>query len=1082
MLNNSLATTLINIELNGRKLLVTPAATILEVAEEHSIDIPTLCHDPRLEAYGSCWVCMVRVEGARGFVPACATKVLPGMRITTDSADIRNARKMALELLLSNHYGDCKPPCTLTCPSNIDVQGYIGLIANKKFREALELIKKDNPLPSVCGRVCPRPCEDDCRRRLVDEAVGIDWLKRYVADLDLFSESGFDPVLALKNGKRVAVVGAGPAGLSAAYYLVQQGVEVTIFEAEQKAGGMLRYGIPDYRLPQKTLDLEINTILRLGVELESGLRLGDNLKLAELRRDYHAVLLAMGAWKSRGLRVEGEKLPGVLSGIDFLKEIAEGKEVVLGKRIAVIGGGNTAIDAARTSLRLGAGEVYLFYRRTRNEMPAASIEIDEAIEEGVNISYLVAPVSIQGSEQGLTAIRLIKMELGEPDSSGRRRPIPIEGSEFDQPIDNVIAAVGQYAETRYLENLEGLLDERGYLVCNAESGETAIPGLFAAGDLVTGPDIAIQAIAGGKHAASSIIAYLEGSNGRSAKEFLSRKDDFGEVTEEELRDEPRIPREKMSLIHLKERQSSFNELEQGYSREQALKEADRCMECGCHDVHECKLKQQAQDYDAIASRFLGEIQKHPIDESHPYIIRDPAKCILCGRCIRICLEVQGIGALGYIYRGFKSQVVPSFNVPFGEDELCISCGQCISTCPVGALTEKYPEGKTVPLEERVEDGFCTLCSVACALEYRYHGTLLTRVKERSMPVGGLAGDTLKGGESAGSGFSGSGRLCSKGRFEHTFLNEPLTVATLLPGGKEISISKAGELVGKYLGEAKKALMRISPYLSGETIDLFLGLAEKHGMAVEADGLQEVNKSWAELLAPGSNGGYLFEALNYDPEERVLILVGNLEQSNNVAFTEALSMQKKRGWQLWGVARQDRLYDRFFSRLIPDTDELAEVFKSEAGKKRRLDLLINPEEFLKASKASKASNRSQEKRLFQTLLQSGEQVCTTLFWNSRNAGYLLRSLAVKKLPEGKQNCDLLITVGTDSETYRATFKGTLTDPFKGRVIELGRKAAGSGLFIPLPLPLWLQGYTEPSGRSPFRAGVVDTRILKDLFKA
>lgn len=1069
MLNNSLVPTLINIELNGRKLLVTPEATILEVAEQHSIDIPTLCHDPRLEPYGSCWVCMVKVEGARGFVPACATKVLPGMCITTDSADIRSARKMALELLLSNHYGDCKPPCTLACPSNIDVQGYIGLIANKKFREALELIKKDNPLPSVCGRVCPRPCEDECRRRLVDEAVGIDWLKRYVADLDLFSDSGFDPVLNPQNGQRVAVVGAGPAGLSAAYYLVQQGVAVTIFEAEQKAGGMLRYGIPDYRLPQATLDMEINTILRLGVELKSGLRLGDSLELADLRRDYHAVLLAMGAWKSSNLRVEGEKLPGVLSGIDFLKEIAEGKEVVLGKRVAVIGGGNTAIDAARTSLRLGAEEVYLFYRRTRKEMPAASIEIDEAIEEGVKISYLVAPVGIQGSEQGITAIRLIKMELGEPDSSGRRRPIPVEGSEFDQPIDNVIAAIGQYSETGYLENLEGLLDGRGYLVCNAESGETAIPGLFAAGDLVTGPGIAIQAIAGGKHAASSIMAYLEGRNGRSAKEFLSRKDDFGEVTEEELKDEPRIPRQKMPLIDLKERQSSFNELEQGYSREQALKEADRCLECGCNDVHECKLKKQAQDYGAIATRFLGEIQKHPIDESHPYIIRDPAKCILCGRCIRICLEVQGIGALGYIYRGFKSEVAPSFNVPFGEDELCISCGQCISTCPVGALTEKYPEGKTVPLEERVEEGFCTLCSVACALEYRYHGTLLTRIKEtsratfqeRSTPVDGLAG----------GGFTGGGRLCRKGKFEHTFLNEPIAATPLLPDGREISISEAGELVGKYLGEAKKALIRISPYLSGETIDLFLGLAERNGMAVEAAGLQELDKSWGELPASDSNGGYLFEALNYGPEDRVLILVGNLEESNNVAFTEALSMHKKYGWQLWGVARQDKLYDRFFSRLIPDSDYLEEIFISEAGKKQRLDLLINPEEFLKASKAS---GRGKEKRLVGTLLRSGEQLCTTPFWNSRNAGYLLRSLAAKKLPGGKQDYDLLIAVGADSNTYMATFKG--------RVIELGRKATGSGFFIPLPLPLWLHGYTEPSGRTPFRTGVVDTRSLAGLFKA
>ncbi|MBA7531895.1 hypothetical protein ES705_24120 [subsurface metagenome] len=245
------------------------------------------------------------------------------------------------------------------------------------------------------------------------------------------------------------------------------------------------------------------------------------------------------------------------------------------------------------------------------------------------------------------------------------------------------------------------------------------------------------------------------------------------------------------------------------------------------------------------------------------------------------------------------------------------------------------------------------------------------------------------------------------------------------------------------------------------------------MAVEADGLQELDKSWAELPAPGSNCGYLFEALNYDPEERVLIMVGNLEESNNVAFTEALSMHKKYGWQLWGVARRDKLYDRFFSRLIPDPDNLAEIFKSEAGKKRRFDLLINPEEFLKASKAS---GRSKEKQLLAALLQSGEQVCTTLFWNSRNAGCLLRSLAAKKLPGGKQDYDLLIAVGTaDNDTSR--------DTFKGRVIELGRKTCGSGgLFIPLPLHLRLQGYTEPSGRNPFRTGVADTGILTGLFKA
>ena len=285
----------IEITLDGRKLEVEPGLTILQVAERQGSRIPTLCHDPRLEPYASCWVCVVRVAGAKGFVPACSTKVRQGMRIVTDEPDVRATRRMALELLLSNHYGDCRAPCTLTCPSNIDVQGYIGLIANHRYREALELIKRDNPFPVAIGCVCPRPCETACRRNLVDEPVGIDWLKRYVADLDLAQgKAGYDPPLAPKTGKRVVVVGAGPAGLSAAYYLAQAGVEVTVLEAEDKPGGMLRYGIPDYRLPQETLDQEIATILRLGVSLKTGVRLGRDVQLAGLREQYDAVILAYG--------------------------------------------------------------------------------------------------------------------------------------------------------------------------------------------------------------------------------------------------------------------------------------------------------------------------------------------------------------------------------------------------------------------------------------------------------------------------------------------------------------------------------------------------------------------------------------------------------------------------------------------------------------------------------------------------------------------------------------------------------------------------------------------------------------------
>ncbi|MBN2554211.1 MAG: FAD-dependent oxidoreductase, partial [Spirochaetales bacterium] len=612
---------LVEIELNGRKLLVSPEATILEVAEQQGIDIPTLCHDPRLVPYASCWICVVRVPGAKGFVPACSTKVRQGMRITTDDADIHATRRMALELLLSNHYGDCRPPCSLACPSNIDVQGYIGLIANGRYREALALIKRDNPFPVAIGRVCPRPCEEACRRNLVDEPVAIDWLKRFVADLDLEAPQGYDPPLAVKTGRKVAIVGAGPAGLSAAYYLVQQGVEVTVYESEEKAGGMFRYGIPDYRLPQDTLDREIDTILRLGVQLKTGVRIGRDIEFRQLMERCDAVILAHGAWKSRGLRVKGEDRPGVIAGIEFLREVAQGARPGLGRKVAVIGGGNTAIDSARTAVRLGAGEVNLFYRRTDVEMPASALEVQEAVEEGVQFYYLVAPMMVQEKGKGLKSLKLIKMELGEPDSSGRRRPIPIEGSDFEVEVDTLITAIGQYSDTSFLESLDGLVDAKGYLICDPETGRTPIPGLFAAGDLVTGPDIAIRAIAGGKHAARAVAAYLRGEEYRIPREFLSRKEDFGELGADDYRDEPRVPRNKMKVVAPARRKSNFDEIEKGYSEKQALKEAARCMECGCQDVEECKLKSYAERYGADPLHFPGEIQRHPIDQSHPFIAR-----------------------------------------------------------------------------------------------------------------------------------------------------------------------------------------------------------------------------------------------------------------------------------------------------------------------------------------------------------------------------------------------------------------------------------------------------------------------------
>jgi len=520
---------------------------------------------------------------------------------------------------------DCAP-CAITCPAGINVQGYIQLIGQGKYEKAIQLIMERLPLPGVLGRVCPHPCEADCRRQEVDEALSIRELKRFAADQVELSNLPIEQIE--DRPEKVAVIGSGPAGLTVAYYLRLKGYQVTIFEALEKPGGMLRVGIPDYRLPPEILDEEIDHILSLGIEVRTNKRLGADFKLADLEKeDFKAVFLGIGAHKGMKLRIPGEnEFKGVLDAVAFLRDVNLGKKELPGKRIVVIGGGNVAIDAARTALRLGAYKVSIVYRRSLEEMPAYSEEIEDALSEGVKIRYLTAPVKIKGDDGRITGFKCIKTELGEPDMSGRRRPIPVKGSEFVLSCDAVIPAIGQRPDLEWAEEIKTLeLSRWGTLSVNPYTMQTSIPHVFACGDAVSGPATVIEAVSSGHKTVAAIHRYLNGENLESLAEDSAAQPPPGSNWREVPKGLAQKDRVAASHRDRKESISGFDEVNLGISEEKAQQEARRCINCGiCCECMECVSACEANAIDHQAKEEYMEIKVGSAIIATGYDLFDPS--------------------------------------------------------------------------------------------------------------------------------------------------------------------------------------------------------------------------------------------------------------------------------------------------------------------------------------------------------------------------------------------------------------------------------------------------------------------------
>ncbi|EGR1938147.1 formate dehydrogenase subunit alpha, partial [Vibrio parahaemolyticus] len=662
---------MIEIVIDGKYRIVEEGLTLLEAAKVCGVEIPSLCGMNKSNEKIPCDLCVVEVESG-GTKRACDLKVYRGLNVVTQSEQLSEHRRKALNRIMTDHYADCEAPCKTACPAGVDIQSYLYHISQNDHQKAIEVIKRTLPMPLSIGRVCPAFCESECRRSLVDEPIAIRQLKRHAADADLAAHEAYVPEKKPAKHRKIAVVGSGPGGLTAGYYLSNEGYDVTVFESMPKAGGWLRYGIPEYRLPKDILDKEIELMCRNGMQVETNKKLGVDFTLSQLSEDYDTVCLAVGASQAVEMNYPGSDLDGCYLGVDYLKDYVTEQNYVTGRKVAVIGGGNTAIDCARTARRAGA-DTTLIYRRTRDEMPAEDYEIVEAEHEGVKFHFLTNPAENIADENGrVKAIRLERMALGEPDSSGRRSPKPT-GEFFTEAFDTVIAAVSQKPDLSFLENdeLSIPLTRWNTSESDAQTMHTGTGNIFSIGDFRRGPATAVEAVGDGRVAAKAIDLFLNGDMADMPKPaFNSRKEKkLAQVDPLHFENIQKVARSIMPELTPAQREQSFAEVELGFDNEEAMKEAARCLECGCQANTDCALRDYSTEYhaeqhfdvsvDVSSASVIGHQDwldlrakdlrhKYEVDRSSEFIEFDANRCISCGQCIQACREQAVHGVLSFV--------------------------------------------------------------------------------------------------------------------------------------------------------------------------------------------------------------------------------------------------------------------------------------------------------------------------------------------------------------------------------------------------------------------------------------------------